>query len=72
MGERYAAENGFTVEIFMAEWDKYGRAAGPIRNEKMVDIANLVIAFWDGKSRGTKSLIKYAERAGKELIRIAI
>ena len=72
MGERYAAENGFTVEIFMAEWDKYGRAAGPIRNEKMVDIADLVIAFWDGKSRGTKSLIKYAERAGKELIRIAI
>ena len=72
MGERYAAENGFTVEIFPAEWGKYGRAAGPIRNEKMVDIADLVIAFWDGKSKGTKSLIKYTEKTGKALIRIVI
>ena len=34
MGERYAEENGFKVEIFLPEWEKYGRAAGPIRNKK--------------------------------------
>ena len=68
MGERYAEENGLRVEIFFPEWKKYGRAAGPIRNKKMVECANLVIAFWDGKSKGTKSLIKYAQNDKKEMI----
>ena len=72
MGEKYAEENGFKVEIFLPEWEKYGRAAGPIRNEQMVNAADLVIAFWDGKSKGTKSLIKYAEKTNKELIKIDI
>ena len=54
MGERYATENGFEVAIFLPEWGKFGRAAGPIRNEKMVECADLVVAFWDGRSRGTK------------------
>ena len=34
MGERYAMENGFQIELFLPEWKKYGRAAGPIRNKK--------------------------------------
>ena len=72
MGERYAEENGFEIEIFLPEWKKYGRAAGPVRNKEMVNYADLVIAFWDGKSKGTKSLIKYAEKIGKELIKIDI
>ena len=63
MGERYGAENGFSVEIFLPEWEKYGRAAGPIRNRKMVERADLVIAFWDGKSKGTSSLIKCAQNS---------
>ena len=68
MGERYAEENGFPVELFFPEWKKYGRAAGPIRNKKMVACADLVIAFWDGKSKGTKSLIEYAQNDKKEII----
>ena len=72
MGERYATENGFQVEIFLPEWKKYGRAAGPIRNRKMVEYADLVIVFWDGISRGTKSLIKYAQNSKKEVIKIDI
>lgn len=72
MGETYAAENGFKIEIFLPEWKKYGRAAGPIRNKEMVEHADLVIAFWDGKSKGTKSLIKYAESSKKEVIKIDI
>ena len=72
MGERYAAENGFEVAIFLPEWEKFGRAAGPIRNEKMVECADLVVAFWDGRSRGTKSLIKYAQSRKKEVIKIDI
>ena len=72
MGERYAEENGVKVEIFLPEWEKYGRATGPIRNKKMVERADLVIAFWDGISKGTKSLIKYAQLSKKEVIKIDI
>ena len=72
MGEKYAEEKGFKVEIFLPEWRKFGRAAGPIRNKKMVMHADLVIAFWDGKSKGTRSLIKYAQDEGKDTIIIDI
>lgn len=47
-----------------AEWDKYGKSAGPIRNKKMADMADALIAIWDGGSRGTKNMIQTAERNG--------
>ncbi len=65
LGERYAKENGFKVERYNAEWKKYGRRAGPIRNEIMAGLCDYVICFWDGKSRGTKSMIDLAEMKGK-------
>lgn len=67
MGERYAAEHGFAVERYPAEWGKYGRSAGPRRNREMVEKADFVIAFWDGESAGTRSLVQYAEQLGKPL-----
>ena len=45
---------------------RYGKAAGVLRNEEMVKDYDAVIAFWDGKSKGTLSTIRYAERVGKE------
>ncbi len=60
LGERYAQENGFTIERYPANWQKYGRSAGPMRNRKMAEICDYVICFWDGKSRGTRTMIKYA------------
>ena len=67
LAEQYAAEHGIPVERHPAEWDKYGRAAGIHRNREMVDEADKVVAFWDGKSRGTKSLIEYAKKCGKKI-----
>lgn len=67
MGERYAAERGYTVQRYPAEWGKYGRSAGPRRNREMVDDADFVIAFWDGESAGTRSLVEYTKRVGKPL-----
>lgn len=64
MAERYAEEMGYEKEIHSAEWKKYGRAAGPLRNEKMVDKSNAVIAFWDNHSKGTASLIGFAKKKG--------
>lgn len=65
MGERYAEENGFEIERYPAEWETYGLPAGPIRNEEMAKICDYVICFWDGKSKGTKSLLEYAEKYSK-------
>ncbi len=67
LGERYAIENGIETEIFKACWEKYGLAAGPIRNEKMVRSCDVVICFWDGKSKGSKSLIDLAKKYKKPI-----
>ncbi len=67
IGEQYAKENGFRVEIYPAQWKKYGRSAGPKRNEEMAKICDCVICFWDGKSRGTKSMIEYAKKHNKPI-----
>ena len=68
LAERYAAERGIPIRVFPAEWKRFGRAAGPIRNRAMLRFARertaVVAAFWNGRSRGTASMIGLAERAG--------
>lgn len=68
LGEEYAALRGFKVSIFQPDWNKHGRAAGPIRNRQMLQYAlhgaPVVVAFWDGISRGTKNMIEQAKNAG--------
>lgn len=63
-----AEKHGWTTEIFPADWSKHGRAAGYIRNQDIVDAADVVVAFWDGQSRGTYHTINLAYEAGKEVI----
>jgi hypothetical protein len=49
------------VEIYPALWKKYGKSAGPIRNQEMAEAgADLCLAFWDGKSKGTGNMIQWA------------
>lgn len=64
LGERYAQERGYGLQRFPADWQQYGRAAGPIRNRQMADNADALIAFWDGESKGTKNIIETARRIG--------
>ena len=64
LGERYAKERGFLLETYPAEWEKYGKSAGPKRNHRMAEVANALVAFWDGKSRGTKNMIDLANMKG--------
>ena len=71
IGERYAKENGFAVEKYPADWEKYGKSAGPIRNKQMAEIADYVICFWNEKSKGTKSMIDFAKKLNKP-VRIKI
>ena len=71
IGERYAKENGFAVEKYPADWEKYGKSAGPIRNKQMAEISDYVICFWNEKSKGTKSMIDFAKKLNKP-VRIKI
>ena len=61
----YAMKNGLKITEFLPEYSKYGRAAPIIRNKQIVDYADKVIVFWNGSSKGTLSVIKYAEKVGK-------
>jgi YspA, cpYpsA-related SLOG family len=58
------AELGLDCYVFPARYDKHGRAAPHVRNDQMLAQASRVIAFWDGKSRGTKSVIEKARKLG--------
>lgn len=68
LGEKYAEEYGIPVVRYPADWKKYGRAAGPKRNEEMAraaatdGISGVLFAFWNGTSSGTANMIKTAEK----------
>jgi hypothetical protein len=64
LAERLAQEKGLRIEIHKADWQKHGKAAGPIRNAEMIAKARHCIALWDGKSPGTAMTIKTAKRKG--------
>lgn len=64
LGEQWAKENGIPIEKFPAEWNKFGKSAGPIRNGQMANAAEALIAVWDGSSSGTKNMIEQATKKG--------
>jgi len=68
LGEQYAKEKGYPIKQFPADWKRFGRAAGPKRNEQMAEYAGMLVAFWDGKSRGTKNMIQIAEKENLKVI----
>ncbi len=58
LGAEWAYIHHIPIKHFPANWDKYGKAAGYIRNAEMAEYGDMLIAFWDGKSPGTKNMIK--------------
>ena len=64
LGERYAQDEGFALEVYPAQWKKLGKQAGYRRNEQMAEVADALIAFWDGESRGTKHMIDIMNNKG--------
>ena len=66
----YAVVNWCSFKEYPAEWNKYGKSAGPIRNKQMLDEENidLVIAFPGG--RGTANMVKLAKERGIEVIEV--
>lgn len=68
LAERYAEEYSIKLTVFPADWEKFGKRAGYVRNIQIVDKCDLVYAFWDGKSKGTKHSIDYARKIDKEVL----
>ena len=73
LGERFANEMGLEISRFIPDWDGLGKRAGYVRNAEMAKFAveddndGMLIAFWDGQSRGTKSMIDLAKRKGLQV-----
>lgn len=73
LGEQAAHIYGYEVIRFPADWDGLGKRAGYVRNAEMAKFAvadgnyGVLIAFWDGKSKGTKHMIDLAEKYGLEV-----
>lgn len=68
LGERYAKENNIETKIFLPDWNKHGKVAGLLRNTDIVNEAELVVAFWDGVSKGTKDSLNKAQEKGKNIL----
>lgn len=60
LGEKYAISKGLKLVMFPADWS-LGKQAGYLRNKEMAEYSTHLIAFWDGKSKGTKHMINLAK-----------
>jgi hypothetical protein len=72
LGVKFAKESGLCLIECAADWDAYGKAAGYRRNDQMAKLATdngcgVLLAFWDGKSKGTKHMIELAEKHKMEI-----
>jgi len=67
LGEKFAKFMGYEIKEFPANWD-IGKAAGYIRNKDMAEYADALIAFWDGKSKGTKHMIDLARERNLQVV----
>lgn len=70
IGERWAKIHNIPVKEFPADWKKYGKAAGCIRNHEMGDYAQAAVIFWQNESPGSKDMHDYAMKKGLKLFTI--
>ena len=67
VGEYLAKLWDLPLEIYPADWNQHGKSAGYIRNSQMADIADVLVAFWDEKSRGTMHMINTMKQQHKSV-----
>lgn len=68
LGERFAIDYSIPIKKYPANWDLYGKSAGYRRNVEMADYADALIAFWNGKSKGTGHMINIAKEKNLRVI----
>ncbi len=64
---QYACENGLKLTEFLPDYEQYGRQAPLLRNLEIIDYSDLVLAFWDGQSHGTRFVIENCKKKNKPL-----
>ena len=66
VAQKYADKTGIPIKVFRPKYELYPGKRAPLeRNLEIIDYADLVLAFWDGKSRGTKFVIENCKKMGK-------
>lgn len=71
-GEHWASHRKVPVKPFPANWEKYGKAAGPIRNKEMAEYSDALLLIWDGESKGSKNMLYEMEKLGKPVYEIIL
>ena len=71
-GEEVAGIYNVLVRRFPADWDRYGKAAGPIRNSQMANYANALLLIWDGESKGSASMKAEMAKLDKPVYEVII
>ena len=67
LGEQYAEEQEWPIDSHPADWQTHKKSAGFIRNEEMAQQADVLVAFWDGASKGTRHMVGCAMKQGLEV-----
>jgi len=67
LAKKYAEEKNLLITEILPDWNQYGRSAGFKRNKLIVDQSDAIVAFWDGKSKGTAHSIRLAKKVGKNV-----
>lgn len=62
--EIYAKQHQLPLVVLKPDWKQYGKGAGIVRNRKIIEAADMVVAFWDGESKGTASSLAMAKTKG--------
>jgi hypothetical protein len=65
LAEAWALTNNVPVKLYKPDWKRFAKAAGIKRNKQIIESCDYCIAFWDGKSKGTASSLKFCEKLNK-------
>lgn len=70
--ETFSEAINYPISIFRANWNKHGKAAGPIRNAEMADYADALLLIWDGRSRGSASMKAEMKKRNKPIYEVIL
>ena len=68
LGYRWAWKHAIKHQLFRADWERFGKSAGVRRNFQMAQAGDLLLAFWDGRSAGTRHMISCMQQLGKPVV----
>ena len=68
LGFRWALKHHIRSRCFAPDWERFGKTAGVRRNHQMAQAGDMLLAFWDGRSAGTRHMISCMQQLGKPVV----